>query len=217
MSVYYLPDLQGSGVNYDSGGAPRVASPGGVGAVADENEPLLTPLQREYLARNPEASLVDQSADMPGAPISGVGGWLGWLTFNLGVLGPLLGLLRFKEELGFAEVGQEQSAHPLVDAIATWGYFAFYAILSMFAGYRLLKCLRPSTIPIVMACIWLPIVCDFSLILYVQAIDPRTIAGRSGPSGTDVSIARSILWASIWTAYLLRSKRVKNTYYPSHA
>lgn len=168
--------------------------------MTDDGEPQLTPLQREYLARNPEASLVGQSDDVPVQPISGVGGWLGLLTASLLAFGPLLNALRLKDELEIASAGQTQSS---VTAVVAWSYFSFYATLSVFGGYRLARCFNPATIPIVLTCIWLPIVLDFGLTIF------------SG--STDAAIFRSILWASIWTVYLLRSKRVKNTYYPSRA
>lgn len=187
----------------DSGGGPHIASPGGGGALADDNEPLLTPLQREYLARNPEVSLVDQSADVSGAPISGVGGWLLFLTISLLAFGPLLNAVRLADELEIAQAGQPLTKHSSSVVLAAWGYFAFYAVLSVFAGYRLSKFFNPATIPIVITCIWLPIILGFSVTIFSGSVDG--------------SIFRSILWASIWTAYLLRSKRVKNTYHLSHA
>jgi hypothetical protein len=171
--------------------------------MAEDKEPLLTPLQREYLARNPEASLVDQSTNMPGAPIRGVGGWLGLLTASLLVLGPLLNAGLIANELEIYQAGQPLSEHPSSVALMVWAYFAFYAILSVFAGYRLSKHFNPATIPIVLTCIWLPIVLECGLMFV--SVSP------------DAAIFRSILWASIWTAYLLRSKRVKNTYCPSRA
>lgn len=171
--------------------------------MTENSEPLLTPLQREYLARNPEASVVEQPAGLAAGHISGVGGWLGLLTASLLVIGPVLNAVRTQSELEISQASQTQTHLSQVNMIAVWAYFSLYATLSIFAGYRLAKHFKPSTIPIVIVCIWLPIIIDIALAFF----------SREG----DVSVVRSVLWASIWTAYLLRSKRVRNTYYPSGA
>lgn len=171
--------------------------------MTENSEPLLTPLQREYLARNPEASVVEQPTELTAGPVSGVGGWLLLLTASLLAFGPLLNAGLTQSELEISQASQAQSHLSQINTTAVWAYFAFYASLSVFAGYRLAKCYKPSTVPIVITCIWLPIILDLVFTFYNGI--------------TDVSIVRSMLWASIWTAYLLRSKRVKNTYYPSRA
>jgi hypothetical protein len=100
-------------------GAHRISLHRGVGALADDNEPLLTPLQRKYLARNPEVSLVDRSADVSGAPASGVGGWLLFLTISLLAFGPLLNAVRLADELEIAQAGQPLTKHAS-SVIAAW-------------------------------------------------------------------------------------------------
>lgn len=172
--------------------------------MTENNEPMLTPLQRAYLEANPEATLASDAPENfeEAQALSGVGGWLLFLIISLIFFGPLLTIALNYSELSITD---ENNASPL--SSEEWQYFvwlswamvAAYCIVSAAAGLLLLKRHKPSTIPIVIAVIWI--------------IGPiLAFAGVAVEGGLLGGEGRSLILAIIWTAYLLRSKRVKNTY-----
>lgn len=161
----------------------------------------LTPREKAFLEANPEAKFANDTPEQAPA-LRGVGGWLLLLAVGLLIIGPVINFALLQGELQISQAGKAPSPTSHVESMLIWGYFAFYASLSFFAGYRLLRRHVPSTIPIVIACMWLPVLVELLLVL---------VSGSGNSAG--VAVAKSIISTSAWTAYLLLSKRVKNTFY----
>lgn len=147
----------------------------------------------------------------------GVGGWLWLPIIGLLVLGPL------------ASIGQTMNAleeserlYPAVLRLSAWASYktavwtiiAVTCAVSIVAGYRLLKDLRPQTISLAITAFWLrgPITSildaaaakafiGFGIVDYFS--DPRTLG----------SVLGATITALVWTLYFKWSRRVRNTYF----
>jgi Protein of unknown function (DUF2569) len=183
--------------------------------MTDKDEPLLTPLQRAYLEANPEASLTEsakEEATSQPRKLAGVEGWLYFFGISLFALGPLLTVVMTAAEFSNLKVlypdavGSSQWNSAVA---AGWIATGIYCAISMFAGWRIFKRLVPSTIPIVIACIWFmgP---GLGVIGLMVAQDISGGANTAADAGA--AFGRPLVYCIIWTIYLLRSKRVKNTY-----
>lgn len=145
--------------------------------------------------------------------ISGVGGWLLLFVLTLGVFTPLaiIYLLVAAFSNGFAY--DQMSAMP---GLST--YRAGEAILRvvlllicLFLTWRLCKVRTWQTIRLTIILIWiagLGVAVGELLLIGLLVDDP--FAGVSAREF--VPLARVAAYATIWTAYLLRSRRVANTY-----
>ncbi|MDO8273635.1 MAG: DUF2569 family protein [Gammaproteobacteria bacterium] len=147
--------------------------------------------------------------------ISGVGGWLAFLVFGLMVLGPLGGYGQAYGELNDALKQFPQLANnPQWQSYQqfTWLFVAVSTTMSFSAGYGLWKIHSPESVRFAILALWLagPLVNLFYLISVVVIFDsydseneiPRMIGGVLG----------TCIAAAIWSAYLMRSDRVRNTY-----
>jgi hypothetical protein len=146
-----------------------------------------------------------------------VGGWLLLLILGLVFLGPLLGAGRINADFMGAE-----SQFPNLKAVdswatlklATWLVFLPVSCLSVYAGYGLLKQRDLSVVRRAQIILWVigPIAS-----LIIGGLLPIAIFGEVGANpqfigGFVGSFVASVIVASLWTAYLSRSKRVKATY-----
>lgn len=173
---------------------------------------LLTPRERAVLERNPTAKLVadptgsaQKHASSHKPELYGVGGWLAFLAISLSVLGPLVSIAATGSEIARMEsqFPQQVGSSEWTMAVGVaWAITLAYCAISIFAGYRLFKHHVPSTVPIVIGCIWVA-----GPVLGIIAV---LFAGSDQTASAEV--IKSIISCSIWTAYLLRSRRVKNTY-----
>jgi hypothetical protein len=143
----------------------------------------------------------------------GVRGWLLLLVAAMMVLGPLHGIGRIHQDISMAE-----SQYPGLTSLeewaalksATWLTFFCVAALSFYGGWGLASGNNWSVVKRAKAILWItgPVASIVMGVLIplmtfgVDAVDPRfiplLIAAMAGPA--------------IWTAYLSRSKRVRNTY-----
>lgn len=163
------------------------------------------------------ARTVPNAGTAPATKDAGVGGWLLLLILGLVFLGPLLGAGRINSD--FMEVESQFPNVKAVDSwatlkLATWLLFIPVAGLSVYAGYGLLKRRDRSVVRRAQIFLWiigplqtlvvgglLPIA-----ILGEVTADPQFIGSFIG------SFVASVIGASLWTAYLFRSERVKATY-----
>lgn len=147
--------------------------------------------------------------------LSGIGGWLSFLIFSLMFLGPFIG--------GAHLIGQFQSvlqARPelaenskwLSFESASWFLFWITTTIGVIAGYRLRKIHNPKSVTFAVITLWGigPIADVVSLIiayvvlnLSISAAFPPQVIGK---------ILGSSLISGGWSLYLMRSKRVENTY-----
>ncbi len=145
-------------------------------------------------------------------PLHGIGGWLGFLIFVLGILSPARML--FRSYANVLEV--KAAAHLLGPGTETYIMFNWALIIlsvaaSLFMAYRLLAVHRWSSVRIVILGLWclalLPTLAD----LAISAIMFPAFASAAAPEIL-LPLGKSGISAIIWTSYLMKSKRVANTY-----
>ncbi len=146
--------------------------------------------------------------------LKGVGGWLAFLVVSLVLLWPLGGLISIYE--GFVNIEQTFDVTGLASwrqhKTMTWLLFIVSTVTSMLAGYRLYKEHAKESVRFAIYAIWLagPIL-NLTAIMAGILILGVPYAGGGFWQGF-ASIVFSVCIASLWTAYLKRSVRVKNTY-----
>jgi hypothetical protein len=147
---------------------------------------------------------------------AGVAGWLLLLVVGLFFIGPYLGLGRL-----LSDIFSTEETYPSLKGfqawinykLATWAVFAFIAGSSIYAGYGLAFGRKPSAVKRVKMVMWL-VVPGLSLFMNIGLpylffdLTPVEADYMSGLVGYFFSIA-------LWTLYLSKSKRVRNTYIPS--
>jgi hypothetical protein len=148
--------------------------------------------------------------------LHGVGGWLSLLIVGLCVLGPLLGFGRTSADIGAAEritpallnMGEWKSYKQY-----TWWVLSFSALLSFSAGFRLLKIHNPESVRFAIIALWsinfITIAGQAIIVLITFGVEVLETTGFE----FFTSAFSAIIGATLWTLYLLRSRRVKNTYY----
>jgi hypothetical protein len=142
--------------------------------------------------------------------ISGMRGWLLFFFLTLAVIQPLLLIYRLLVSVGAASdvvISAGWSAY--IVAIR----FLFIAILlaSWLLAARLWFVRNWATVRIVIGVIW---VLNLGAALF-DGVAMITLLGVDTGSALEVSaggLARGMVYCIVWTAYLLRSRRVANTY-----
>jgi len=149
--------------------------------------------------------------------ISGVGGWLALLVFGLMILGPLLGLGALLNEFSTAVEQLPQLANNAKwqdYQQISWLIYTVSVAISFSAGYRLWKIHFPESVRFAIISQWLAGPLTYVLhqisgiVMFDMIPDGDTIARMVG--GT----IAAVIGAGIWTAYLMLSVRVRNTYKP---
>lgn len=153
----------------------------------------------------------------PAAPelcnVAGVGGWLLLLVAGLMFLGPLMGAGRINSD--FLTI--EDKAPNLKTAVewvqyksvTRWSFF-FFSCLSFYGGLGLLRQRKAAAVSRAIVILWVvgPLA---SLVLGIFI--PHLVLGRSALDSNFIgTLIASVLGATIWSAYLVKSKRVKATY-----
>ncbi|MEN3748517.1 DUF2569 family protein [Sphingomonas sp. HF-S3] len=144
----------------------------------------------------------------------GVGGWLTFFLVTLGVISPLVSIGSV-----LMMTSDSATAGALGDAWDTavrieWTIVVIVCLAMWFAVYRFLMVRNWTTVVIGISVIWL--VASVTLI-----VEPLIVAGVLGLplvqlyGAMGATLVRPLIYAGIWTAYLLKSERVANTYrYP---
>ncbi len=146
-------------------------------------------------------------------PLKGVGGWLGFLVLRYMVFMPIMLIGRTQNELADAEKQAPQlleMASWLKYKSILWPTIWVFIAVSVYAGYGLWKVHIRQSVTTAIAAEWL-----LSLGIYAGTLLAMHIAFGEIPSLTPDTFGGffgSLIMSSIWTAYLLRSRRVKNTY-----
>jgi len=171
---------------------------------------------------------------------AGVGGWLLLLIIGMMVLGPLMGAGQLTDGIQATE-GQYPSLiskatdDDWVDLpldgnylpvstfgdrwhrfkLATWWVFGFITVLSFYGGLRLLLGKDWSAVQLAKAVLWITgpgSLFIFGVIIPIMAFG-KAVTAQVGFIGSFIGpFIASVIGATIWTAYLSRSKRVHNTY-----
>ena len=150
--------------------------------------------------------------------LAGVGGWLRFLIILLMIIGPLIwfGNLSndfYDTERQFPQLldDAQWSNYKLVSRLI----FVISVAISFSAGYRLWKIHFSESVRFAILALWLsgPL---GNLMYFVAAVFIFGLqAGAKGLPDMLSGILGSSIGAGIWTAYLMRSLRVKNTYQAS--
>ncbi len=179
---------------------------------------LLALMFISYFAITYEAKLKSGpfgSAPQSDAPV-GMGGFLSFFTFMISVFAPLSQLGRISSVIRESE----EKLPFLKDSIdwsnlvsITWMLAGIYIVAYCYAGIILRSDFRKETIDKVVAIMWacgpvLSIAMNSVNNYYYNKIDPDIIAS----DGFNGQLIGTIILAALWTAYLVRSKRVQNTY-----
>ena len=168
----------------------------------------------------PESPQAHEDAPEPSAPDTesaqrepaGVGGWLALLVFVLLFLKPIRDLWQVYRNVSAAVADMPVLATMSVWKIyvtATWVAVAAFAALSIYGGWGLAKGKDWRVVRRAIAVLWFSGPVSFIVGLLVAA---------ACFGGFDVSaefvrrLVISAAGAAIWTAYLLKSVRVRNTY-----
>jgi hypothetical protein len=144
--------------------------------------------------------------------LAGIGGWLAFFWISITFLGPLSLIASMSGQL----YGDETVAAafgdkwPMVQA-GEWFLAALSVAGMWFLSWRLMKVETWKTVKIVIAGLWIigmggPLL-EVLLIGATGLVDAGTLGKTLGEE-----LVRPLIASTIWTAYFLRSRRVRNTY-----
>ncbi len=152
----------------------------------------------------------------PSPELKGVGGWLLLLIVLLAIYTPVMGFYNlYYDFIVSARVFPVLESNPawVQYRMAVWIVFAIFCLFCFIAGYALWRVHKPMSVQFAIGVIWLagPVVpLVYAAIAsavfhldFAQAIKPFYLG-----------IAATAIQSAIWTGYLLKSVRVKNTYFP---
>ena len=148
--------------------------------------------------------------------LHGIGGWLQFFIIALMVLSPLVAFGQTAGEIEMQESNVPNLlGNPVWQSIklAIWTFTAIQCGLLFSAGYRLWQDHRWSSVRYTIVILWIanPLL-SFLVIIVISIIghaDP--FAGPQFAEAIGSSLA-GVVGATVWTLYLLRSRRVANTY-----
>ncbi len=142
----------------------------------------------------------------------GVGGWLAFFLVTLGVFTPGFMIFTMVRDLSDPLLTLAYGETLGTIQIAVWGIVIFTCALAWFSVYRLLRVFNWRSVVITIASLWLIALANTFFGTWLLA----TIAGI--PVGEflkemGAELIRPFVYAGVWTAYLLISRRVANTYH----
>ena len=155
---------------------------------------------------------------------AGIGGWLALLIVGLIGLRPLLGA-----GLIIADHTAAERETPVVVGVpawsnfkaATWSGFFATAAISIYAGWGLLKGRNRSVVRRAIGALWLAGPVGQVLVMIVVPLLTLGAFENSDINrfirASEWPLIRSTIVASVWTAYLMKSGRVRSTYGESEA
>lgn len=146
--------------------------------------------------------------DYDGEGPVGVGGWLGFFVVALGLFSPVGGLIQMLSLYTDPTIAAPFGNSWGLVQIAEWTLFALSVAGAWYFVWRLFNVQTRRTVHITIAGIWL-------ISVGGMAVEFLIVAVASGlPLGALVGAEaiRPLVFCTIWTLYLLVSKRVANTY-----
>ena len=147
--------------------------------------------------------------------LRGVGGWLAFFILTLTVFGPLRSAATTARNLyGDASVAAFYGAQwPLLQGVE-WTLAATAAGASIYLGWRMYAVHAWRSVRLTIIGLWTiaPVVLllDIAAVSLISGIEIDKLIGDLRGE-----LVRTAAYAAIWTAYLLRSRRVADTY-PRH-
>lgn len=145
------------------------------------------------------------------AQSAGIGGWLALLIAWMVVFRPVAGIymLSMLQAHSLANPIALESNGWLVDTSTFWIIFLIVAALSIYGGLRLWRDRSPAAVRTAIIILWI-----YSPIAAVDLLIARAfLEGRVPWPNAVITIGMNLAIAAVWTAYLKRSRRVRNTYF----
>ena len=145
--------------------------------------------------------------------LRGVKGWLLTFVIIIALVSPAWGAITIYRELYTGEAASLPET-PMVSQIRTffWATIAVRAAIGWFVAYRLVSIHNWLSVQIAIGGIWLVAVggaiVEYAGLSYLTGLSFGDVMAETGPRG----IIQPLGFGLIWTAYLLKSERVKNTY-----
>ena len=142
---------------------------------------------------------------------TGIGGWLALLIVWMVFFRPVAGvyMLSMLQAHSLADPTALESNGWLVDTSTFWIIFLIVAALSIYGGLRLWRDRSPAAVRTAIIVLWI-----YSPIAAVDLLIARAfLEGRVPWPNAALTIAINLAIAAVWTVYLMRSQRVRNTYF----
>ena len=144
--------------------------------------------------------------------VAGVGGWLALLVFFMAVITPAVAIVNAAGALyGGLDGGLAYDAEGQQFQILEWTIAATIVVICWFIAWRLLQVKRWQTVRFTIAGLW--VIAIGSTVAELMGIS--AISGTPLDDLIDLARwepVRPLAFAALWTVYLLRSRRVANTY-----
>ena len=142
---------------------------------------------------------------------AGIGGWLALLIVWMVVLRPVAGvyMLNQLQADSLANPIILENSSWLINTSTFWIIFLFVAALSIYGGLRLLRDRSPAAVRTAIIVLWI-----YSPIAAADLLIAREfLEGQVLWPNAAFTIGTNLAIAAIWTAYLMRSRRIRNTYF----
>ena len=146
--------------------------------------------------------------------LRGVKGWLLTFIIIMAVISPVWSVIQVYRELYTGEAAYLPDIPQVAQLrMFSWALVAVDAAIGWFAVYRLLAVRNWLSVQIAIACVWIGSVGIMIAGLFgVTAITGASIGDLMAEGSGPRTIIQPFGFAIIWTAYLLKSERVANTY-----
>jgi hypothetical protein len=145
--------------------------------------------------------------------LRGVKGWLLTFVIIMGVISPAWSIFNVYRELYTGQMALMPDV-PLVRQIRTfaWILVAVDAAICWLAVYRLVAVHNWLSVQIAIGCIWVGSV-GMRIVEYVGVTQLTGLSfGDAIAAAGAQTVIQPVIFSLIWTAYLLKSQRVANTY-----
>jgi hypothetical protein len=145
--------------------------------------------------------------------LKGVKGWLLAFVVIIALISPGWAAVSVYRELYTGQAAYLPDV-PMITQIKAffWATVAIRFALGWFVAWRLLAVENWRSVQIAIVCIWLVSVggaiVEYAGLTYITGLSFSDVLAEAGPRG----IIQPVGFALIWTAYLLKSERVQNTY-----
>jgi hypothetical protein len=147
--------------------------------------------------------------------LKGIGGWLALLIVGLCFLHPIIGAYQGVQNFAAAESNPASLASLAAWTSykqAAWGLFAIVSALRVAAGMSLLLSRQGSAPRFTVAVLWFcPLISAVGDCLLLFHYFEQNLGDSAAASLRQFLLGW--FWAAVWSAYLFRSVRVRNTYW----
>lgn len=157
---------------------------------------------------------LEEKPSAKAAELKGVGGWLAFLVISLGVLSPLRTLYGYFRDVVLTEQDMGLAGNPVWETYTTivLVLVVIGCLLFFLAAYRLYRqhvwrSVRFAIMAMWVACTGMDVI--GMVALYVVFGGEFAVTALQNVRG---ELIKGLVFPTIWTLYLLKSRRVRNTY-----